>query len=811
MAGLEFCSKHNMVAYLEKTDGNTEFHQIMDFLTRSSIYYALTVSPIVSTSFVEQFWMTAKSKTANNISYIDATVAGKPATISEASIRSDILFDDADGIDSLNNQAIFDNIQLMGNQLKDVPVPLDHFPVPTLTKKVLTFMVKKGKIFSGKVTPLFDFMLVQQTEDGGEASERPSDSQPIPSPPQPSEDQPQTQTDPSPRPSPSTANPDSNLEGSGGNHGAQAKEIKALKAQVKKLKKGVKPLLTHHKSWMKSVALKTRLARKTSLKKKGIQKEYVSKQGRKSVKSFKGEPSVHKDLAFDDLDDIVDDAMDYMDANKEVSTEAPVTIVKPNEGTDKRNEGTSKQDGGTDSTKVSTDRQGKGTADQNEGENATKTAPTTTSTPTPTIFGDDETIAQVLITMSQNKQKEKEKGVEIRNVEDTERPRPTSTRSILTLRPLPKIDPKDKGKKRIEEEDDTDTESKNITEAEKKFKQLANDEEVARKVQEEWEAEEEKKRLDEEEATKAALSNEYDFIQARLNADKILVEKLQEHVGGKKHSDMKTKSFDEIQVLYEKIKRSDDSFIAIGSAEDEKMIKEMNEQAADASKKRVKKDDSVKGEIKEEEGTRKRKVGKRKKMKSKKTKFTSKDDEDLRLCLTIASDEDKEVDYEILDKKYLIIEWRSEYLITKPQYDETEEVEDVYLNVVIRSNRQRRYFSTLMAVLSILDRDDICAIYQLVMNRYQDEKPEGFDKILWGDLIIMFNQRVHTIMTDEGLVIHVFVKNKYPLKKEVMSKLIELKLETEEDSTMALELIRFVKKQIAELEPKDSDGDEEDP
>ncbi|GJS62956.1 hypothetical protein Tco_0677520 [Tanacetum coccineum] len=42
------------------------------------------------------------------------------------------------------------------------------------------------------------------------------------------------------------------------------------------------------------------------------------------------------------------------------------------------------------------------------------------------------------------------------------------------------------------------------------------------------------------------------------------------------------------------------------------------------------------------------------------------------------------------------------------------------------------------------------------------------------------------------------VENKYPLKKEVLSQLLKLKLETEEDSTMALELIRFVKKQIAE-------------
>ncbi|GKE46427.1 hypothetical protein Tco_1477685 [Tanacetum coccineum] len=44
MAVLESCPKHNMVAYLEKTDGNTEFHEIISFLTRSSIHYALTVT-----------------------------------------------------------------------------------------------------------------------------------------------------------------------------------------------------------------------------------------------------------------------------------------------------------------------------------------------------------------------------------------------------------------------------------------------------------------------------------------------------------------------------------------------------------------------------------------------------------------------------------------------------------------------------------------------------------------------------------------------------------------------------------------------
>ncbi|GKB37426.1 hypothetical protein Tco_0882368 [Tanacetum coccineum] len=67
MAALESCPKHNMIAYLEKTEGNVEFHEVIDFLRRSYIYHALTVSPVVSTTFVEQFWTSAKSKTINNV------------------------------------------------------------------------------------------------------------------------------------------------------------------------------------------------------------------------------------------------------------------------------------------------------------------------------------------------------------------------------------------------------------------------------------------------------------------------------------------------------------------------------------------------------------------------------------------------------------------------------------------------------------------------------------------------------------------------------------------------------------------------
>ncbi|GJS75677.1 hypothetical protein Tco_0725558, partial [Tanacetum coccineum] len=61
------------------------------------------------------------------------------------------------------------------------------------------------------------------------------------------------------------------------------------------------------------------------------------------------------------------------------------------------------------------------------------------------------------------------------------------------------------------------------------------------------------------------------------------------HVGGKKHSDLKTKTFEEIQVLYERLKRQDQNFVTIGSVEDEKQIKEMNEESKDPEKKRLNK------------------------------------------------------------------------------------------------------------------------------------------------------------------------------------------------------------------------------
>ncbi|GJS89845.1 hypothetical protein Tco_0772481 [Tanacetum coccineum] len=114
MADLEFVKQHNMVTYLEKTKENADFHQILDFLTSSLINFALTVSPTIYASYIEQFWNTACLKTINSEKQIHANVDGKAVVVSESSVRRDLHLNDEDGTACLTTNEIFENLALMG-------------------------------------------------------------------------------------------------------------------------------------------------------------------------------------------------------------------------------------------------------------------------------------------------------------------------------------------------------------------------------------------------------------------------------------------------------------------------------------------------------------------------------------------------------------------------------------------------------------------------------------------------------------------------------------------------------------------------
>ncbi|GJS49213.1 hypothetical protein Tco_0599334 [Tanacetum coccineum] len=98
-----------MVAYLQKTEGSEAFHQILDFLNASHI----------------------KTTDEGEVE-ITASIDGQVKTIIEASLRRHLKLEDSDGITSLPNTEIFDQLALMGDITRqDAEIPQSQFPTQT--------------------------------------------------------------------------------------------------------------------------------------------------------------------------------------------------------------------------------------------------------------------------------------------------------------------------------------------------------------------------------------------------------------------------------------------------------------------------------------------------------------------------------------------------------------------------------------------------------------------------------------------------------------------------------------------------------
>nr|GEW16434.1 ribonuclease H-like domain, reverse transcriptase, RNA-dependent DNA polymerase [Tanacetum cinerariifolium] len=181
---------------------------------------------------------------AVRVNQIQALVDKKKVIITEASVRSDLHLEDAEGTECLSTATIFEQLTLtsakttawnefsstmasaiiclatnqkfnfsiyifdhMVKNLEDrvkflmfprfVKVFLDSqvegmlkhkeiYVTPSYTKKIFANMKRHGKDFSGKVTPLFETMMVQPQEDMGEDLEIPIDSHHTPTANQPS-------------------------------------------------------------------------------------------------------------------------------------------------------------------------------------------------------------------------------------------------------------------------------------------------------------------------------------------------------------------------------------------------------------------------------------------------------------------------------------------------------------------------------------------------------------------------------------------------------------------------------------------------
>ncbi|GKC29081.1 hypothetical protein Tco_1036375, partial [Tanacetum coccineum] len=415
-------------------------------------------------------------------------------------------------------------------------------------------MARKGVKFSGKVTLLFDSMLVPHQAPKGEGLEQPTEPQPTPSPTHPSTGDQPSVTDSSSSHDTTQDSRDS-LEDTNRSEGtqvqssynsplsgdhtsekvegglnleelfvlctnlsnralaletskdAQAAEILKLKDQIKKLKTKCKPSISHHRAWLKSM-------KRLSMKKRLGRKEIVSKQGRNDAK-----PGLTLD-AFDDLDA---DGRDYME------TEDVVKEGRQSNETEELNKGSGEKGGSTKELvsttvpkTVSTARPELSTARPDVDvarQEVSATPPTTTS-----IFDDEDiTIAQTLIKIKEEKVKEKEY----------------------------------KGKSVLEEPEP----EKKMTRSDFDATQIARDAEIARQLQVDLQAEEEREEYTIEERAKflaETIVAQRKFRAAQRSVEirsrpptksqlRNLMMTYLRNMGGYKHYQLKLKTFEEIQ------------------------------------------------------------------------------------------------------------------------------------------------------------------------------------------------------------------------------------------------------------------------
>ncbi|GJU62314.1 hypothetical protein Tco_1244149 [Tanacetum coccineum] len=234
MTTLKFVDTHNMVAFLSKPTESDGFEQIVDFLNAHPIRYALTINPTIYIYCIEQLWSTIVFKTINGEVQLHALVDGKKIIVTEASVRSDLQLVDEEGVECLPNSTIFEQLALMDpkttawnefsstmasaiiclatnqkfnfskfifesmirnldnlsgkflmyprfvqvfldQQLDGMPTHKRIYIAPSHTKKIFGNMRRVGKGFSGRVTPLFQTMVVQNQSQLGEGSTIPTD------------------------------------------------------------------------------------------------------------------------------------------------------------------------------------------------------------------------------------------------------------------------------------------------------------------------------------------------------------------------------------------------------------------------------------------------------------------------------------------------------------------------------------------------------------------------------------------------------------------------------------------------------------
>ncbi|GJT74953.1 hypothetical protein Tco_1041678 [Tanacetum coccineum] len=142
MAALSYKDDHNKIAYLGRERGCEDFTDILSYLDHSPLRYALThAPPVVFDSLVKQFWATAVVRpNAAGSHDLVATIDGREVVVTESLIRTQLQFDDANGIFDMPINDILEGMGVIGYPTDGTLTFLKHHLSPQWRFLVHTIM-----------------------------------------------------------------------------------------------------------------------------------------------------------------------------------------------------------------------------------------------------------------------------------------------------------------------------------------------------------------------------------------------------------------------------------------------------------------------------------------------------------------------------------------------------------------------------------------------------------------------------------------------------------------------------------------------
>ncbi|GJT47201.1 hypothetical protein Tco_0955916 [Tanacetum coccineum] len=262
-------------------------------------------------------------------------------------------------------------------------------------------------------------------------------------------------------------------------------------------------------------------------------------------------------------------------------------------------------------------------------------------------------------------------------------------------------------------------------------------------------------------------------------------------IAGYKHNQLRHKSFNDIQKLFDKALKRVNTFVPIDT---EKV--EGSKAKATGSETRAKESSNRAGEELDRESIKKKKVE------------DETEQAELKECFEMIPFDEYAVNTIPLATKQAPI---VDYKITKDS-------RKIYYHIT-RADGSTQVYMRFEDMLKMFDREDLKVLYRIVKDKFKSTKLVGDNRVLWGNLMTMFEPSagdeiwreqgrylikslklvdlcgVHCLML-ESMYIYMLVEKEYPLAQFTYRRMWEGKLQVDYECEMAFELLRFIKKQL---------------